>query len=274
MAKVDSGPRFISKTRWIAVHRERRERTLPVALERHEGYELVLVDSGCCELQIEQRTYTMGRNDVAFIAEGEHHRANVPERCTLTYIDFRPGRLFSHRELLDLFLRPFRNGLGGGSHCWSGRSTLVNEVRRIARAVRAGGGDALRITEGVLRLLRAFADLDCALPRRSVADRLRVQPALDLIFSRYGEALGVAEMAEACAMSRATFKRVFRSATGGPPKAFLNEQRLRQASRLLLTTDRKVADIAFTCGFSSITNFNRRFLSRFGETPSRHRGRD
>ncbi|MHC4915888.1 MAG: helix-turn-helix domain-containing protein [Planctomycetota bacterium] len=271
MKKRDTLSRFIPRRDWIAVSTERRERVWPLALERHEGYELVLIDSGRCELQIEEKSYPMGPGDVAFIAEGEHHRANVPGQCTVTYVDFRPGLLFSHRGMLDLFLRPFLNGLRGGPHCWPGQAALMAQARRLIEMVRGDRADVLSLTGQLLGLMRTFAPLKCRRPRRSVADRLRIQPALDLIFSAYAEKLSVDRMAEACAMSRATLKRAFRSATGRSPKSFLIEHRLQQAARLLLTTDMKTANIAFSVGYANLSNFNRQFLRRFGATPSGHR---
>ena len=273
MRKVDVKSRFIPRSRWIAATTEKREGMLAPALHRHEGYELVLVESGACTLHIEEKSYALGAGDCVFIAEGEHHCAEVPGRCTFTYLDFRPGSLFNNRDLLDRFLRPFLNGLGGGSHKWSGRAELVAEVRSLARAVCKGDRDNLELTGRVLGLMRIFAKLKCSRPRRSLADRARVQPAVDMVYQRYDGKLTVAAMAAACAMSRATFKRAFRAATGRPPKAFLNEHRLQQAANMLLTTDRKVADVAARTGFGNLSHFNRRFLARFGKPPARYRGK-
>ncbi|HEX4159512.1 MAG TPA: helix-turn-helix domain-containing protein [Rhizomicrobium sp.] len=63
---------------------------------------------------------------------------------------------------------------------------------------------------------------------------------------------------------------------------FVLEERLALARRLLASprsTGRKIADIAFDCGFGDISYFNRKFRARFGATPSdlrnsRHRGAD
>lgn len=273
MRKIDVKSRFIPRSQWIAATTEKREGVITPALHKHEGYELVLVESGACTLHVEEKSYALGAGDCVFIAEGEHHRAEVPGRCTFTYLDFRPGLLFNNRDLLDRFLRPFLNGLGGGGHKWSGRTELVAEVRGLARAVWKSGREDLELTERVLRLMRLFAKLKCSRPRRSLIDRARIQPAVDLVYQRYDGGLSVATMAAACAMSRATFKRAFRAATGRPPKAFLNEHRLQQAANMLLTTDRKVADVAARAGFGNLSHFNRRFLARFGETPGGYRGK-
>ncbi len=63
---------------------------------------------------------------------------------------------------------------------------------------------------------------------------------------------------------------------------FVLEERLALAHRMLVSPralGRKIADIAFECGFGDISYFNRKFRARFGATPrdvrnSRHRGAD
>ena len=53
----------------------------------------------------------------------------------------------------------------------------------------------------------------------------------------------------------------------------LNELRLRKAAELLARRgERRIADIAFACGFNDLSYFNRCFRRRFGLTPSAARG--
>jgi transcriptional regulator GlxA family with amidase domain len=55
--------------------------------------------------------------------------------------------------------------------------------------------------------------------------------------------------------------------------AHVNALRIARATRVLVETDRAVADIAYTCGFGSLANFNRRFRALKGEAPRRFRRR-
>ena len=65
MRKVDAKSRFIPRSRWIAATTETREGTVTPALHRHEGCELVLVESGACTLRVEERRYAMRAGDCA-----------------------------------------------------------------------------------------------------------------------------------------------------------------------------------------------------------------
>ena len=61
-------------------------------------------------------------------------------------------------------------------------------------------------------------------------------------------------------MSAPSFSRFFRRATNRTFRAFLNEVRIGHASRVLLETDRTVAEVCYDSGFGNLSNFNRQFL--------------
>lgn len=63
------------------------------------------------------------------------------------------------------------------------------------------------------------------------------------------------------------FKREFGLSIG----EFLLRTRLSQAQRLLVTTDRKILDVAFECGFGSASRFHAAFKSRCGQSPADYR---
>ena len=57
---------------------------------------------------------------------------------------------------------------------------------------------------------------------------------------------------------------------------FVIEERLAQARRMLASprsAGRKIADIAFTCGFGDVSYFNRKFRQRFGSAPGELRNK-
>ncbi len=83
----------------------------------------------------------------------------------------------------------------------------------------------------------------------------------------------LAELAHTARLSHYHFLRVFSGVTGVTPHQFLLRQRLRRASDALLTSDTKIAQVAFDCGFGDVSNFNRAFRNEFGCSPRifRHR---
>jgi len=83
--------------------------------------------------------------------------------------------------------------------------------------------------------------------------------------------LSVAELAQLCHMSEATFKRHFKEIYGTSPAAYMRAQKLEKAKALLRATQLPINQIAFDCGFESPTSFNRAFKKAFNQSPSDYR---
>lgn len=79
------------------------------------------------------------------------------------------------------------------------------------------------------------------------------------------------ELAERALMSRRTFTRRFRQATGTTVGQWLLNQRLVLAQRMLETTDKPIELVAETAGFASPALFRRCFGQTFGVKPSVYR---
>ncbi len=84
-------------------------------------------------------------------------------------------------------------------------------------------------------------------------------------------ALSLGSLAEMANLSLYHFARTFRRVTGIPPGEFLTAVRLERAKRLLLSTDLRVAEIAFEVGYESVGTFSTRFSNLVGLPPGRVR---
>lgn len=86
--------------------------------------------------------------------------------------------------------------------------------------------------------------------------------------------LTVASVSDALGVSQRQLQRAF-LATGDTASAFLQSQRLEQASRLLSGRGGKmgvcVTEAAFASGFNDVSHFSRMFARRFGVAPSKWR---
>ena len=101
-----------------------------------------------------------------------------------------------------------------------------------------------------------------------------VQTAINYIRQNYSRPITLDDISRAAAMSRSYFSGSFKSVTGTTPYEYLLTVRIEKACRLLKQTDLGVLQIATGCGFSNITNFNRAFKQKMGETPSSFRQRN
>ncbi len=79
------------------------------------------------------------------------------------------------------------------------------------------------------------------------------------------------DLAGQVGLSKSYLSRSFRRYTGRTVIGYLTARRIEQAMLLLQTTDRKVLDIAFQCGFGDLSHFNRTFRRHVGTSPRRYR---
>ena len=87
------------------------------------------------------------------------------------------------------------------------------------------------------------------------------------------EPLPVERLARTARMSTRSFIRAFREATGAAPAAWVRAQRVREAQRLLESTDLAVEQVAPACGFGSAVTMRQAFARALGTTPSAYRRR-
>lgn len=120
-----------------------------------------------------------------------------------------------------------------------------------------------------LRLASESAEPPIGLLR--LAQRPRLQPAFTAMFENYSRTWTMAELADLCSMSRATFARQFAEAAGRSANDLLVEIRMANASRQLAETSDSIGKIAQDSGYQSDAAFQRAFKKHMGMTPARWR---
>ena len=102
-------------------------------------------------------------------------------------------------------------------------------------------------------------------------DELRVKKALLFIEKNYGTAITLDDIASSTSISVSTCLRLFNTVLGITPIRYLMEYRLQKAAEELNHPgDRSIAEIAYSCGFTDASYFDRCFQKNYGMTPSKH----
>lgn len=83
--------------------------------------------------------------------------------------------------------------------------------------------------------------------------------------------LSVDEFAQLCSMSISSFKRKFKETFNESPKKYLGKMKLKKSVMMLESKDIRISDIAYDCGFDTISTFNRSFKNHYGKSPSAYR---
>ena len=185
--------------------------------------------------------------------------------------------LLRRSELLD---RVATDGTSASTRCPVGAFCLAAPV--FARGahvatLRAGGftkkmGASKTRADAVRHLLLLIADelgnRAAALLTRAASECPAVSRAMNFIHSNSGEPLHLQEISRAAGVSRQHLCRIWKRHMGMPLHAYLTAIRIDRAKVLLEAGNRKIIDIAFECGFGSLSQFNRAFFHVTGVSPS------
>ena len=79
------------------------------------------------------------------------------------------------------------------------------------------------------------------------------------------------QLSELVGMAPTAFSRFFKLRTGKTLAEYIVDVRLGVAARQLIDTNEPVSQICYTCGFNTLTNFNRLFKKRKGCSPTEFR---
>jgi AraC family transcriptional regulator len=109
------------------------------------------------------------------------------------------------------------------------------------------------------------------LPNRGGLPGAALRRVEDLVRSRLGEELRLADLAAAAGLSEFHFCREFKHTTGLAPFEYVARLRVEEAKRQLRDTDAGVLEIAIGVGYQSASHFSHVFRRQVGVTPTAYR---
>ncbi|MFY0607624.1 MAG: AraC family transcriptional regulator [Cyclobacteriaceae bacterium] len=95
----------------------------------------------------------------------------------------------------------------------------------------------------------------------------RLDKIQSYVHDHYKEKIKLLDVANQLHMSEQAFSRFFSKTMKKPFFEFVNEYRVNIASRVILETDRQMAEIAYQCGYESLPFFYKQFKKFKGYTP-------
>jgi len=134
----------------------------------------------------------------------------------------------------------------------AGQEALAGVMNRVFSSVEAATEVAARI--------------DAANPSTRLELLRRVSRVRDLLESRVQAGASLAELAREACLSEFHLLRVFKQAFGTTPARYLERRRMEQARDMLLGTERSIAEVAASCGYSNLSAFGRAFRRAWGNS--------
>lgn len=98
----------------------------------------------------------------------------------------------------------------------------------------------------------------------------RLQPALDFVPNNYMNEIKTPEMASLCNMSFSYFSRLFNRIMNMNFNDYVNHIRLKEAEKLLVSTDLNITEISNQIGFNTTSYFIKVFKQNKGTSPKQY----
>lgn len=90
----------------------------------------------------------------------------------------------------------------------------------------------------------------------------------EVIEAHYYSNVTLEELAQLNNQSLSTFKREFRKVYNTSPATYLRNKKLEKAENLLLNSDLRATEIAYSCGFTNVAHLSKSFKQKFGISPT------
>lgn len=100
-----------------------------------------------------------------------------------------------------------------------------------------------------------------------------VRPALEYMMKNFHETITIDQLADLSHLSKSYFMNCFKRAVGIGAIEHLTHLRINAACDALSDTNKIISEIAFACGYSNLSNFNRQFKQIMGCSPKEYRKR-
>lgn len=233
----------------------------------HPDVELCLVTEGLMTVGVDGQRVDLGPGDLALVASnGIHHYQKTARGSAHIMVIFRPevagypGIWPHQRRVVQPFWRATETGV------------VPELLRQILEEYRRDDEFRATVVRGLVTQLcglldRGFTVEEAQTLAEPVTLRHRMAEAITFVRSRFSTDLTLDEVAAHVNQSPWYFSRCFQRSCGTGFKAYLNALRVEEASRLLVTTDRTILDIALACGFSGSRSFQRTFRRVTGRAP-------
>lgn len=101
----------------------------------------------------------------------------------------------------------------------------------------------------------------------------RLTDVYQYIKENYKKEISLDEVAQIANLTPTSFCRMFKSKTKKNFVEYLNEIRISNACKQLIETDMSISEIAYNCGYKTVSNFNKLFKKNTGNTPKEYKNK-
>ncbi len=247
----------------------------------HNEFEFVSVEIGTAHCSIGDKKIMLQEGDGIFINSGVIHSFETPDIGIISNIVFSPEFIASEKSCIhDQFIQPFL--ASDISHVvlkrdalW--RQDILSNLSQIYCLCRGQAStreiDIHTFLCKIWSILYQHKDdfVTMTKPGITSLSQARLRKMIRFIQQNYPNKTTLQNIAQAAGVSKSEALRCFKEGMHTSPVDYLNKYRLRQAEKLLSTTNKTITDIAGNVGFDNASYFGRMFKREYGFTPKKQR---
>ncbi|MBO5177370.1 MAG: AraC family transcriptional regulator [Lachnospiraceae bacterium] len=254
-----------------------------VPMHWHSEFELNRILRGAGEFICGDERFTAKEGEVLLIPPNMLHAAYPLENHELVYqvLVFHPAMIGANtndRCTIEC-IRPIINGSVQVSNAIGPESQKYDEIKSSVDCIFSCVYGNLPQLDLLLKseLLRLFWLLDqtelSTIDDTSISYTEIIRPALEYMTKNLQETITIDRLADLSHLSKSYFMSCFKKAVGMGAIEHLTHLRINAACDALSDTNKIISEIAFSCGYSNLSNFNRQFKQIMGCSPKEYRKR-
>lgn len=252
-------------------------------LHWHDCLEIIAVETGWLDVEIDQVTYRVKAEDVAVINPEQLHACvkfcpTATLYCLIVDLNIFRSRYVDTTE--ERFILPLAKKQLLLPSLVSGNQELRQRIIQCCAVCEAQSPayqlHAKAIALEILYILFAKCGeirTGTHLEGRESVSYERVDKILRYVDAHYGERIKLDDFAELLHINKYYICRIFRQHTGKTLSDYINLVRIQKATELLISTSQSITEIAFVTGFQDINFFSRMFKRIMGISPTELRKR-
>lgn len=216
----------------------------------HNAVEIAWMQKGSSTLKIEDRQYTIASGDVFIVFPNQVH--------SYTSFDSEEYLLYVIPEAI---LKPYKKWL----YNFESEKPIIKIYEESKLYFNNIEKEILFPNEFSENIISAYCQalLGNTLRKLTLKKQGDTKSTLNKIISfcakNLSSELSLEILSKELYLSKSHISHLFSKNLGLTFKQYINTLRINEATHLLDSTDRKISDIAFSCGFSDIRTFNRVF---------------
>lgn len=233
-------------------------------MERADDICLFYCLVGGCDIQVEDRKVQLNVKDVFSVNSGEHYCVRLIESSALVLV----VTIASFQIQKRLGCEKFSVVLSSTEH----PSRDYGQIRFLMESMvthAAVHEEEFKLKSLYYMLWDSICDnFIIADTKEEKKEDRRIEEVLQYVREHYMMPLNLHAVAIRYHMSDSAFSRLFQRRVGKKFSVYLRQERMEHAREALLTSERSVTEIAFDCGFASLSAFNKAFRDCYDTTPS------